>query len=130
MNTSAEKAGTTERLWSRPAAQTRNGTTKQPLRFCEAMRRFAASTPICFTGFPDFWLDIRNQYRTEETIIVEGMLGGTHTGTWMGIAPTGKKLETPFCAVFTFTEDNRLKAEKVYYDRYSILVQWGVLASS
>ena len=104
-----------------------NQAATEILRGHEAIRGFYSDL---FAGFPDFWLDIRDRHRTEEAILVEGMLGGTHTGTWMGIAPTGKTLATPFCAVFTFTEDDRLKAEKVYYDRYSILMQLDVIPSS
>jgi steroid delta-isomerase-like uncharacterized protein len=103
-----------------------NQAADEVLRGHEAIRGFYADL---FEGFPDFWLDVRDQHLTEEAIIVAGLLGGTHTGTWMGIAPTARKLEASFCAVFTFTEDDRLKAEKVYYDRYSILVQLGVIPS-
>jgi hypothetical protein len=45
----------------------------------------------------------------------------------MGIPRSAKNVEIPFCAVFTFTEDDRVKAEKVYYDRYSILAQLAVI---
>ena len=36
----------------------------------------------------------------------------------------------PFCAVFSFTEDDRLKSETAYFDRYSILSQLGVISPS
>ena len=47
----------------------------------------------------------------------------------MGIAATGRKVSVPFCAVFTFTEDDRIKSEIAYYDRLTILEQLGVAAS-
>jgi hypothetical protein len=34
-----------------------------------------------------------------------------------GNPPTGKTVSVPFSAVFTFTSDNRVKKEIVYYDR-------------
>jgi steroid delta-isomerase-like uncharacterized protein len=83
-----------------------------------------------FAGFPDFWLDIRNRRTAEDAIIVDGVFGGTHDGGWMGIAPTGRKVSVPFCAVFTFTDNDRIKSEIVYYDRLTILEQLGVLAAS
>ena len=82
-----------------------------------------------FAGFPDFWLDIRNRRAADDAIIVDGLFGGTHDGEWMGIAATGRKVSVPFCAVFTFTEDDRIKSEIAYYDRLTILEQLGVAAS-
>jgi hypothetical protein len=48
----------------------------------------------------------------------------------MGIPATGESLRLPLCAVFTFTPDDRLKAEVVYYDRLTMLSQLGVAAGS
>ena len=78
-----------------------------------------------FSAFPDFWLDIRHKHVAEEAVIVEGYLGGTQQGDWMGVPPSGRSVRIPFCAVFTFTSEDRLKAEIVYYDRLSMLTQLG-----
>jgi steroid delta-isomerase-like uncharacterized protein len=83
-----------------------------------------------FTGFPDFWLDIRGRRTADDAIIVDGLLGGTHQATWLGIPPTGKKVSVPFCALFTFTEDGRIQSETAYYDRLTILEQLGVAQQS
>ena len=93
----------------------------------EAIRGFYGGL---FTGFPDFWLDIRSRRAAEDTIIVEGLFGGKHEDEWMGIPPTGKKVSIPFCAVFTFTADDRIKSEIVYYDRLTLLEQLGIIPSS
>jgi steroid delta-isomerase-like uncharacterized protein len=82
-----------------------------------------------FRGFPDFRLDVRQRRVAEDSVVVEGMLGGTHVGEWMGFQPTGKVVAVPFCAIFTFGNDNRLKAEIVYFDRLSVLSQLGVINS-
>ena len=93
----------------------------------DAIRAFYSDL---FGGFPDFWLDIRDEHVTDEAVTVEGLFGGTHTGPWMGIPPTSKKVAVPFCAVFSFTENDRLKSETAYFDRYSILSQLGVISPS
>ncbi len=80
-----------------------------------------------FHGFPDFWLDVQQWHVAEVSIAIEGVLGGTQTGEWMGIPPTGKPAAVPFCAIFTFTENDLLKTEIVYFDRLSLLVQLGVI---
>jgi steroid delta-isomerase-like uncharacterized protein len=81
-----------------------------------------------FAGFPDFWLDIRNRRAAADAIVVDGLFGGTHEGAWMGIAPSGKKVSVQFCAIFTFTDDDRIKSEIAYYDRLTILEQLGAVA--
>jgi steroid delta-isomerase-like uncharacterized protein len=83
-----------------------------------------------FTGFPDFWLEIRARHISDQAVVIEGDLGGTHRGEWAGLGPTGRSARVPFCAVFTFDDDDRLKAEIVYFDRLSLLTQLGVMGSS
>jgi steroid delta-isomerase-like uncharacterized protein len=80
-----------------------------------------------FQGFPDFALDIRHKHVAPEAVSVEGVLRGTHKGTWMGMAATGKTVAVPFCAVFTFTRDDRIKVETAYYDRLMLLTQLGAI---
>jgi len=89
----------------------------------EAIRGFYEDL---FRGFPDFQLQVQRRH-VADSVVIEGVLGGTHRHEWMGIPPTGKTVSVPFCAVFLFTEDDRLKAEIVYYDRFSLLDQLGVL---
>jgi steroid delta-isomerase-like uncharacterized protein len=79
-----------------------------------------------FQGFPDFWLRIHHTHVTDDAVILEGELGGTHKAEWMQLAPTGRTVTVPFCALFTFTDDDRLKSEIVYYDRLTLLTQLGV----
>ena len=81
-----------------------------------------------FEGFPDFSLDIHARHVADEAVIVQGELSGTHRGEWMGIAPTGRSVRVPFCAVFTFTDDDRLRSETAYYDSLTFLTQMGVTA--
>jgi steroid delta-isomerase-like uncharacterized protein len=89
----------------------------------DAIRSFYSDL---FAGFPDFWLDIPHRRLTDDAVYVEGFFGGTHEGAWAGIPATGRKIKVPICAVFTFTEDDRIKSEIAYYDRLTILEQLGV----
>ena len=79
-----------------------------------------------FAGFPDFSLDIERRHIAEETIILEVLVRGTHTGTWKGIPPTGRRAEFPVCAVFTFDDRDQIHAEIVYFDRLTVMTQLGV----
>ena len=79
-----------------------------------------------FLGFPNFWLRINGTHVADESVIVEGEFGGTHKAEWMQLAPTGRDVAVPFCALFTFSDDDKLKSEIVYYDRLTLLTQLGV----
>jgi steroid delta-isomerase-like uncharacterized protein len=89
-----------------------------------AIRDFYAAL---FEGFPDFDIDVRQKHVASDAVIVEADIRGTHRGTWMGVAATGKTIRVPICAVFTFGSDDRLKAEVVYYDQLTLLSQLGVM---
>jgi steroid delta-isomerase-like uncharacterized protein len=80
-----------------------------------------------FRGFPDFWLRIHSTHVADDSIILEGEFGGTHKAEWMQLAPTGRAVTVPFCALFTFTDDDKLKSEIVYYDRLTLLTQLGAI---
>ena len=89
-----------------------------------AIRDFYAAL---FAGFPDFDIDVSRKHLAWEAIIIEAEILGTHRGSWMGVAATGKTIRVSICAVFTFTPDDRLKTEVVYYDRLTLLSQLGVM---
>jgi hypothetical protein len=60
-------------------------------------------------------------------IVLECVISGTHLGAWRGLPPTGRRLEFPLCAVYTFDDRERLAGERIYYDRAMVLRQLGVL---
>ena len=74
----------------------------------------------------DFRIEVRNRYATDEALILEVMISGTHTGTWKGLPPTGKPVSFPLCGIFTFDPEDRILGEKIYYDRATALRQLGV----
>ena len=80
-----------------------------------------------FAGFPDFGFDVVRRHVGAEAVVLEVLVRGTHTGTWKGIAATGRRVEFPVCAVFTFDETDRIEAEIVYFDRMTVLAQLGVM---
>jgi len=73
-------------------------------------------------AFPDFWLKRLATYHADDAVIVECKFGGTHRGTWAGIAPTGNKMEVQSACIFVFEREN-LVCEKVYFDHATILRQ-------
>ena len=66
------------------------------------------------------------EHVTDDAILVEVLIRGTHLGAWRSLPPTGRRVEIPLCGVYTFDGDDRLAGEKIYYDRGTVLRQLGV----
>jgi hypothetical protein len=79
-------------------------------------------------GFSDLRVGERHRYVNHEAIIIEQTLSGTHTGTWQGIAATGRSFEVPVCTVYTFGNENKLTGENVYFDSLILFRQLGVVS--
>ncbi len=77
------------------------------------------------TAFPDQRNELIALHHSDDAVIVEANLYGTHEGPLRGLPPTGRKFEMRFCAVFVFEQD-RLVCERVYFDPNTILRQLGV----
>ena len=77
-------------------------------------------------ALPDLEIEVQRRHVTEDAILVEVMIRGTHLGGWRGLPPTGRRVEFPLCGVYTFDAEDRLAGEKIYYDRGTVLKQLGV----
>ena len=82
---------------------------------------FAASR----AAFPDQRNELRAMHHTDDMVIVEFDLLGTHLGPLRGIPPTGKEFRCPMTAFFVFDGD-RIVCERVYFDSASLLRQLGL----
>jgi steroid delta-isomerase-like uncharacterized protein len=78
------------------------------------------------SALPDLVIDVQRRHVTDDAILVEVMIRGTHLGAWRSLPATGRRVEIPLCGVYTFDGDDRLAGEKIYYDRGTVLRQLGV----
>ncbi|HSS97783.1 MAG TPA: ester cyclase [Terriglobales bacterium] len=78
------------------------------------------------TALPDLQIEIQRQYVSEDAVIVEVIISGTHQGAWRGLPATGRRVEFPLCGIYTFDANDKLAGEKIYYDRGTVLSQLGV----
>jgi steroid delta-isomerase-like uncharacterized protein len=77
-------------------------------------------------ALPDLEIEIQRRHVTDDAIVLEVTIRGTHLGEWRGLPATGRRVEIPLCGVYTFDSDDRLAGEKIYYDRGTVLRQLGV----
>jgi steroid delta-isomerase-like uncharacterized protein len=77
------------------------------------------------TAFPDQRNELIALHHSDDAVLVEAMLYGTHLGSFRGLPATGRSFEMRFMAVFVFNDD-RLVCERVYFDTGTILRQLGI----
>jgi steroid delta-isomerase-like uncharacterized protein len=77
-------------------------------------------------ALPDLEIEVQRRHVTDDAIVVEVVIRGTHLGGWRSLPATGRRVEFPLCGVYTFDADDRLAGEKIYYDRGTVLKQLGV----
>jgi len=77
-------------------------------------------------ALPDLKIEVQRQHVTDDAIVVEVMIRGTHLGSWRGLPATGRRVDLPLCGVYTFDAHDQLAGEKIYYDRGTVLRQLGV----
>jgi steroid delta-isomerase-like uncharacterized protein len=88
----------------------------------EVQAYFAASRQ----AFPDQRNELIAMHHSDDAVIAEFDLKGTHRGELRGIPPTGKEF-TCRCAAFFLFERDRLVCERVYFDSLTIMSQLGLL---
>ena len=77
-------------------------------------------------AMPDLEIMVQRRHVTDDAILVEVVIRGTHLGSWRGLPATGRRIEFPLCGLYTFDADDRLAGERIYYDRATVLRQLGV----
>ena len=77
-------------------------------------------------ALPDLEIQVRQQYVTDDNVLLEVLICGTHLGPWRGLPATGRRVAIPLCGVYTFDDRDRLAGERIYYDRATVLRQLGV----
>ena len=87
-----------------------------------AVRAYFAETR---TAFPDQRNELISLRHSDDAVIVEFFLLGTHLGPLRSLPPTGRSFRTQVTAFFIFDGD-RIVCERVYFDQTSILRQIGV----
>jgi steroid delta-isomerase-like uncharacterized protein len=79
-----------------------------------------------FRAAPDLHVDVKRRHVTEENIILEVEISGTHRGRFRGLPGTGSQFRFTLCAVYSFNEENKLAGERIYYDRATVYRQLGL----
>jgi len=84
-----------------------------------------------WTAFPDLRADLSRHFEASgDRLVIEGVMRGTHDGTLrlgeLELAPTGRRVEMSFVAIFEFEGEVACR-ERVTWDRLSLLQQLGLV---
>jgi steroid delta-isomerase-like uncharacterized protein len=85
-----------------------------------------------FAALPDYGSSEERYWWVDEGpdapfVLYESTMEGTHTGTWQGWAPTGKRFRTWMLVRIPIAPDGLMLAEIVYFDSVDIFTQLGLL---
>lgn len=89
----------------------------------EEVRRYFATSRA---AFPDQRNEIHTFRHTDDAVVVEFDLLGTHLGAFAGYEATGREFRVRMCAFFEFEAD-RITCERIYFDSAAIGRQLGLL---
>jgi predicted ester cyclase len=82
---------------------------------------------VLYQGFPDLRHEIVEQVTARDKVASRWIARGTHLGEFMGVAPTGKKVEYTGINIYTI-DDRKFTLSHVNWDLLSLFQQIGALA--
>lgn len=77
------------------------------------------------TGFPDFQVTIIDMLSSENLVMYEANLAGTHDGEFAGAPPTGREFDLRAMEKFHITDGN-VREHRVYFDQQELFEQLGL----
>jgi len=77
-------------------------------------------------GFPDLHCTIEDEIKDDERFSALWTMRGTHNGMFMGIAPTGRQMQTKGL-IFARLEEGKITAYWMLIDQFGLLQQLGAI---
>ena len=77
-------------------------------------------------SFPDLRFNIEQMISEQDLVVSQLMMEGTHQGTWLGISPTGKKLQIRMVTIHRIA-NGKIAEDWVLVESLGLFQQLGVL---
>ena len=81
---------------------------------------------VWLAAFPDLRFEIEQMFAADDYITTRLTMRGTHTGAWMELAPTGKKISVPMITIHRIS-DGKIAEDWVLVGSLSLFQQLGLL---
>ena len=98
-------------------------TQPAPVRGRDAVRQMLQAY---FQGIPDFRIEIEQIIASGDYVVTRSHVTGTHTGTFMGIPATNRKIDTHGCNIVEIRNGKAVRS-RLYAENVKLLQQLGVL---
>jgi predicted ester cyclase len=80
-----------------------------------------------FAGFPDIRVTRVEQHEEHDKVYTYAFWEGTHTGTFMGIPPTNKRVHVEYMDIWR-VKDGKFRENWVIMDIMGLMIQLGVVS--
>ncbi len=81
------------------------------------------------TGFPDLRFTVEQMIAEGDQVVTRSVMRGTHTGTWLGLAPTGKRVSIRMM-VMQRIENGKIAEDWVLVESLGLLQQLGLVPAT
>ena len=81
---------------------------------------------VFLIGFPDLHSSIEDMISAGDKVVLRWRIDGTHTGEFLGIAPSNKKISLGVTEIFRFANGQLVEAWD-QYDRLDLMQQIGAI---
>jgi len=107
--------------------------TTSPYGTLKGIEAFRQMGEAFLAAAPDNRLEALHTWEDGDSVIVEGVYTGTHTGPLAGpagvIPATGRSFSLPYVDIFQ-ARDGKLVSHRMYWDNATFLAQLGVLPAA
>jgi len=81
---------------------------------------------LWWEGFAPMIVAERLHWTEDGDVVAETRWQGVHAGHFLGMEATGRKIDVPVAVVVTFSEDDLIAGQRLYYDLTTIRRQLAV----
>jgi steroid delta-isomerase-like uncharacterized protein len=107
--------------------QLRSGVSAEPAR--RGPQEIKEHVSGWLMSFPDLRFNIEQTITEQDRIVSQLVMEGTHQGTWMGIAPTGKRLQIRMITIHRIA-NGKITEDWVLVESLGFFQQLGVLPTT
>ena len=98
-----------------------------PHELCNGHEGFQRVLGPFIEAFPDLHLAVQFTVADDDRILLYSSTTGTHRGSFMGMAPTGKQFKVNGVDIFRFNDEGKVSAHWGVFDTFGMLAQLGLV---
>ena len=81
-------------------------------------------------AFPDLRMVPEDVIASGDKVVARVRVTGTHKGAFMGVSPTGRRIEVQLIDIIRFGDDERAREHWGVFDQFAMLQQLGAIPAT